>query len=118
MKGQQGYQPKTHSDNLSQSLILKAQKHIKCCRHPVEEAGPPEPERDEPEQVGEQVIRAAVPAIGRAFDNPAHAVYASKRTSSPTAASNKNAKIPIVTNHIRFMFPSRCLGRGMMAEMS
>lgn len=92
-------------------------QHVKRRRHPVEEAGPPEPERDEPEQVGEQVIRAAVPAARWPFDNPAHAVYANKRTKTPTAASKINAKIPIVTNHIRFMFPSS-LGRGMMAEMS
>ena len=96
-------------------MPLKAQKNVQRCRHPIEEASPPEAKGHEPQQVRQQVIRAAVPAIGRAFDDPAHAVYASKRTNTPTAASNKNAKIPIVTNHIRFMFPS-LLGREIMGE--
>lgn len=80
---------------------LCAAKHYEHQQAPIPEVG----------------VRAAVPAIRWAFQGPAHAVYASSRTKTPTAASNKNAKIPIVTNHIRFMFPSS-LGRGMMAEMS
>lgn len=92
-------------------------QHIKCSRHPVKEAGPTKAKGHEPEQVGQHVIGLTIPAVFWAVKCPAHAVYASKRTKTPTAASNKNAKIPIVTNHIRFMFPS-LLGRGMMAGMS
>ena len=65
-------------DGLSVSAIptwpLKAHKHVQSRASPVKEAREPKAEGQQPKRIRQQVIGAAVPAIGRAFDNPAHGV--------------------------------------------
>ena len=61
------------------------------------------------------MIRATVPAIGRAFDNPAHAVYAQARTRKPTRASNKKhktTKVMAVIRRTAWYMVTSCVGSG------